>query len=393
MSLFQCFLASLLGGSNVLIAEPQEKNSNFGTYTPDAPLNFSSFMDLDYFNEQSRKIGYPEMIALDVFTKHSPRLAVYVYIKPRGRGTVQRLVWAAERSKCLESKDTQNMSEEFRTKYEKVIKWNDEFARKCIVRVVELWANYLRYWDGELTTIESMNTLIFGDWSPFEVTLVFSHWAFYLYAPLDVPPGTIDCIAANRDAQIKAQFRPSKRLLNDASMYQDMFLGGENKLAIMLRVERVIRSAERSEALSAVKRCFGEVSELKTGLAGDSSPLVTLDVGGKYGTNSFRSGGLKDVVDFTRRALGSLYNNKWTVTEWEESFVRAAGGVTDGGYIAALQRVLASTADCLVLMGGGDFQALAVQDFMKYRGSSNCIHQVCINYDTIRRTIDNFNKN
>lgn len=221
------------------------------------------------------------------------------------------------------------MAEEFRERYEEVNKWNKAFACKCIVRVVELWA---RYWNGKGTTIEAMNSLIFGEWSPSEVTLVFNYWAFFLYAPLDVPPGTIDCMAANRDANIKVQFRPSKRLLHHAAICQDMFLGGENKLAIMLRVERIVRASEPSEALGTVEKCFSEVSQLKTQLAGDSSPLVTLDVGGKYGTDSYRSGRSSAVVNFSRKALSSLYNNKWRERQWEESFVRATG-VTDRGYV------------------------------------------------------------
>ena len=390
VSLFQCFLISLLEGSNVLIAEPQEKGSYFNTYAEDHPLDFSSFFDMEYFNEQSRQIGYPEMISLGEFTEQSPSLAVYVYIKNNGRDAVQQVLWEAGGSKdkvnCLENKDTVG------TKYGNLDKWNKAHTRKCIVRVVELWNTYIDQWDGKRSTsIDSMNRLIFGDWPPSEVTLIFSFWAFYLYTPLVIPPGGADCMDGFRKGYSKVQFRPSQRLLHDAAKYQDKFLGGKNRLTIMLRVERVVRPVkEEDKKLSALKKCLDEVFKLRSDLAANSRPLVTLDVGSRYGTGSYRR--TNNVTKFSREALSSLYNDKWTVNDWDQSFIKAAGGVTDRGYIAALQRVLAGSADCLVLMGGGDFQALAVQDFMNYHGSSNCIHQVCIEYESVQQTIDNFNR-
>ena len=66
-------------------------------------------------------------------------------------------------------------------------------------------------------------------------------------------------------------------------------------------------------------------------------------------------------------------------------------GSTDRGYIAAIQRVLASRADCLVLVGGGDFQSMAVYDFMNFHNSSKCVHLVCVTYPSVQETINDFN--
>ena len=62
----------------------------------------------------------------------------------------------------------------------------------------------------------------------------------------------------------------------------------------------------------------------------------------------------------------------------------------DKGYIAALQRVLASRADCLVLVGDGDFQAMDVLDFMQYHNSKECIHVVCDKTGILQREINDF---
>lgn len=92
LSSFQCFLTKL-HGNNALIAEPQFKDSGFNTYEDSYHLRFGSLLDFDYFNEQSRKVGLPEMISLVEFKKYSPRHAVYVHIRPYAKGSVQTMVW------------------------------------------------------------------------------------------------------------------------------------------------------------------------------------------------------------------------------------------------------------------------------------------------------------
>lgn len=143
----------------------------------------------------------------------------------------------AKSPKCLKFDDILNLS----TPYENNLKRIRKYSQTCIVRVVELWATLLSTWDGKCASpVNSIRKLIFGEWSPKEVTLIFGYWAFYVYPPLVVPPSTVDCTKAEH---IRVQFQPSKRIIRDAAMYRDMFLGGKNRLAVMLRVERIVRTA------------------------------------------------------------------------------------------------------------------------------------------------------
>ena len=60
-----------------------------------------------------------------------------------------------------------------------------------------------------------------------------------------------------------------------------------------------------------------------------------------------------------------LYQSRWP------------GGMTDRGYVAALQRLLASRVDCMILLGGGDFQAFAVTDYLEYHKiGKKCVHVI-----------------
>ena len=75
----------------------------------------------------------------------------------------------------------------------------------------------------------------------------------------------------------------------------------------------------------------------------------------------------------------------------EESFAQVASVANSGGYMAALQRTIASKADCLILVGGGYFQELALNDYKMNHPDKNkwCVHLVCATYsETLKQDLD-----
>lgn len=87
---------------------------------------------------------------------------------------------------------------------------------------------------------------------------------------------------------------------------------------------------------------------------------------------------MTEITKLSTETLVAIYGNKVSMLDWERSFVLAAGGETNKGYIAALQRTVASRAENLILMGGGNFQSLAVQDYMIFHGPMKCAYMVCM---------------
>lgn len=390
LSVFQCVLSSIYGG--FYIVEPSVKETHL-TASVEKDVNhltFSSIFDFEYFNEKSRGIGYPEMVDMNRFAIYAPELVVYVYIRPEGKLTgiqSQKVVWdtSVDKIRCLDSEWISSLARPYRlalSNSERVL--GDLKPGACIVRIIELWVcDYSTH--VEFPQLKSaLNGLIFGEWSPQDVTLVFTYWYNKLFVPVYMPLNGVNCMQKYAENETKAQFRPSDRLIRDAEKYVRMFLGGKNELAIMLRVERVLKFylVESMDAnKKSLKQCLDEVLVLRLNKTA-KRPFVTLDIG-RFGTNSFHNIAEKQMV-LSSTTLMSLYENKWTVRKWEDSFVQAAGGVTDVGYIAAMQRAIASRADCLILMGGGSFQSLAVYDYLQYHnhktsmGWKPCIHLVCV---------------
>ena len=83
------------------------------------------------------------------------------------------------------------------------------------------------------------------------------------------------------------------------------------------------------------------------------------------------------LFDTIQDALRPLSNGSTTL---DFDMITITHGITDLGYVAAIQRTIASRADCLVLVGGGHFLKLALGDYLKFHPnhSSWCIHTVCM---------------
>ena len=370
LSSFQCMLPSIYKNSYIL--EPQIKKSRMRSLIQDS-LYFSSFFDLKYFNAQSRKMAYSEIIKEESFFESSPRHIIYVIVKLDGG--VQRVLWKAQdhNISCLQSKDIQSLHSGYLKNKENMLLHGMHMKHKCIVKVIELQTFNMQHfkvqWNESVKHKQELHDFIFEKWSPHEVTLLFNYWSFLTHVP-----GTMCNLT-------EFHLKPSTELMDKAKKYEEKFLGERSRLAIMIRIERIVTQAHshKTSEVTFIKECLQKTLSLRrkaTGNSTDIVPFVTLDVGGHYGTDSYR--GSKAVTSLARNMITTLYNGSWTMSEWEKSFIQVADGVTDRGYIAALQRILASRADCLIMAGGGDFQGLARNGYKYYHNSSsNCVFSVC----------------
>ena len=85
---------------------------------------------------------------------------------------------------------------------------------------------------------------------------------------------------------------------------------------------------------------------------------------------------LLDATTRFKEMISVRLNKQFSFKEWEDSFVKSANGIINPGYIAALQRVIATKADYLVLVGGGKFQELALRGYLhQHRDHTKwCLH-------------------
>ena len=381
----QCFLMSLQKSMNhsFVLMEPYFKDNQFAgspnTTLTDA-LKFSDIFNMDYFNTVSRETGRTEMVTQEEFMAMGPAYTILIkpIVKPDGEAAI---LWKSDvaNPECLNGEKMHELEHSFGKMDPKI----------CVVQVVALPFNMADRQESPVK-IRDIRDSIFKEWPPQKVTLIIGWWGGYYYMPLE---SGLTCARELRSNITKLLFKPSKRLQHDAKRYEEMFLDNQHKLAIMLRVEHVIKvylngNQKDPNGPNSLEDCFKEVLNISNTLQGPTQvyPFVTMDIG-QFGTKSFHTVNT-DVTKLSKQTFQALYHDKWSVKGWEESFVTVTGGVKDAAYIAALQRTLASRADCLILVGGGNFQSLALEDYLDYHNQP-CVHVVCSRHKLLNSILQN----
>ena len=348
-------------------------------------LRFSDLFDIQHFNRISESIGYVSVGTREDFFASAPRTAVYIHLKlvlkslPVSEREA-KLVWTVGseckgEECCYQSKDSSTSG-----RYEEIASLKENF---CVIRIIEATYSFAHYY---ILSDKEVREVIYGDnQQPQHVTVIFSLWRTPWYVPNNELDNPHECKRAGHESS-KEQFMPSPRLISDTKYYEKLFLNSSNEVAVMLRIEHMIEYVDQHREQWTVDKCLQEAYRSVTKQRQRfNRPMVTLDMG-KFGSGVWselvtkRGVDINDLTEKSKQLLNSLFKYEWTFEEWEESFAQATGGIENSGYIAALQRTLASRAKCLILVGGGTFQDLALKDYLRIhpKREDQCVHLVCV---------------
>ena len=356
-------------------------------------LRMSDFFDIDHFNEASRNDGYAEVASWEDFLRSAPRKVIV--IQERGflpgqwywkKKTAARGHPKVEWEASLSNHGTATC---FRPgffshcyavdKMQHLVDYHDF----CVVRIVSFDAPI--YGDWVMFSESEMYRDIFGRWKPEEVTVLVSYWCDNWYVPnpnLETPSLCADAYVNGFEGKYVA----SKQITQHVKKYEKAFYKSRNpKLAIMLRLEHTVKElGSTTEGHNGVYTCLKNLINLKNELSPEMIPFVTADIG-KYGSISWKktlkdfkysTSERKELFEAIRTTVVTLLDNTLNFEEWEDTFIEVSG-IEDRGYIAALQRTIASRADCLVLVGGGHFLEIALHEYLRDHPSS-CVHFICL---------------
>lgn len=378
----QCMIGSFK--LPVRVVEPFIDQSKFLAYPRSSGVpKMKDFFDLDRYNSASEAQGSAELAQWEDFKQNAPRAVILVRLSSsscscmRGRRRppgAAKLEWDSNGTQVCYNTSLQGLGD--------LSRQEDDF---CVVRAVNLTASP----SVRLPPGQSLHDLIYGSWDFRSVTLVFDKWCpgtYILNRNLSNPAQCRDVCETGLDDM----FHASSQLMQHADVYERKYLNGTEaafKVAVMLRSERLAlpKKGNNFDRFDTPQTCLKSAQELTQQLQGCESscttlPFVTADIGqfgsGSWETNNSNRHLLEDVRD----TVVALLNRTVSFQTWEDRFVEASGGIEDRGYIAALQRTIASRADCLVLVGGGHFIKLALHEYLLRHPDpqSWCIHYVCV---------------
>ena len=366
----QCFASNL--GIPVYVVEPFISSSKVGLKRLPGDLNralkFSDFFDLDHFNLASAVQKYANLCRWEDFLSNGPKKVIIVQFKTHGLKQT-KVLWTAKGSQCYRGKSLRKLH------LSKVF--------PCVVRVVSICCmiddRHSKFNPQQVTSMEAIYDTVFGNWKPDEVNLLFKEWVTRWYVPSS---SKLDCKGVY-EHYIPERFSPSQQLLKHTKQYRKLFLHSRNITAVMLRFEHMLLKIKNEHSVT-VESCLEEIQATVKQM--NTSIFVSADIG-KYGSNSWSYTLFRDLRFSSKRASETMKALKRTLSRlvtnlemWEKTFSQATGGIVDKGYIAALQRTLASTADCIVLVGGGNFQNIVLQEYIDNHPNpaQQCIYNICV---------------
>ena len=397
----QCWLKSFNLGSDTYLVEPFAVTSHFES-TPEHwstvvgrksdVMRFSDYFDVDHLHSVAAKQKLTKLAKWEHFLDHAPRSVVAVTIQDLNGENDRCFGWIGEPKRACKA-GPRNQSQ------------IDYFTSGCNTSEVDQAVNYLQRYHGfklirhvclncrhglpstgyspddimDLVTDGSMNihntTVLFNVWT-YATTLAHKCQNFKYCS---------DCVNFHNNEYNK--LIPSSRIKQDAKTYLQYVLNASSiSVAIMIRTERMFKMLKTADK---VLHCLDSVLNTYTEIMSDLvkkntqvlKPLITIDIG-SFGTDTYplcpECTNYTEVVAKFEHILSKLYSEEWTLEHYERGLTMATGGVRDGGYIAGLQRVLASQAKCLVLYGAGHFQALAEHYYTQQHPNKReqCIHRM-----------------
>ena len=350
---------------------------------------FSDYFSLEDFNRHTTN---PQVVKWEEFLQHAPRKIITVTIgNVFNKGCLQYT-----ESMCTSRLANHDLINRFVVGCTQTSKMNDALYHLKARGFRHVKSVCLNCQDSEMVFTPDMVTrYIFGSHDPSKVTLLINTWKFTVQLSPQCQPSS-SC--GNFTSEVLAQrVKPSQKLQTYSDRYISSMHGSQTnipKIAIMIRLEWYL-IMQRNHILDTVETClkkvvetFQNLTETKFHLGTRAQALLALDIG-RYGSDTFDSTLEKhnlsteyynSLMEQMKSTVLKLYGGEQTFEEWEDTFQNATGDTEDRGLVAALQITIASKADCLVLMGGGHFQQIALQYYIQQHPNptDRCIHYLCI---------------
>ena len=318
------------GSKEMLVAEPYMIASFFHApieeqylLSTETQMSLSDMYNLEVWNEGTR--GGAPLVRWADFLREAPRSVVLVDLKSR------------HRQECF--------LDVMKRDYSRFLRENDfTIVREVCVNETKL-------------SLKQFETKLFASLSPDSVTVIFNEWS-HLTSGSIVQLG--NCAIGR---PLPHLIYPSERALNDTERYIQTYMNGSRSyMALMVRSEWIFMNIASRPAEQTMSECFAKTLPYwnQTVYAmGLNHTFVTLDIG-KYGSKRRRDLISSPLINLATDLLRTVHHNSsLSFSDWEHTFEEASNS-TNCGYIGFLQKLVATRAKCLFLIGSGSYQQHAL---------------------------------
>ena len=370
---------------NMTVAEPFAVNSMFGAMGAipsfNSTLRFGDYFDKEKWNEMVNKYNGSQLIEWEEFIPNAPRQAIILY-------TLLRTV----KPGLIVSYGEDDVKKYNPGKNEQITN-SDMFWIKRnfnITRVVTFVHN-------ELTknplTLEEYRSYIFGDLKPNQVTLICVNWIgigvkTWRTQIVSAPVSFLNAINVEFQFPVDGSYvspmvAPSQKIIKAYKNYVSEYVGDRKYIAAVFRTFTVMyyhypnNFAGRSKyLLNCSKKLKNELNKVRN----KWEIFLAYDLGtfgsGEY--SYFNKSHEKQVTQLRNQILSDVYGGSPQKKQRDERLIKAAGGITDRGFIAILEKTIATHADCIVLLGvASSFVRSSANMYISLHENNVCVVSIC----------------
>ena len=340
------------GHHDMLVAEPFMIDSKFGAPLTaeamkhnDTMVRLGRLYDLDHWNEYSKKRRYAPMVEWTEFLHQAPRDVIIVEFKP------------LYHRECLLPSIKQEYSIILTTYGFTIVK------DVCLEQHRDL---------REKLSLDNFATSIFGNYTPSGVTVVFTEWSGTTVSAL-VDLERAHCHPSHSTFDV---ISPSKDVRDDVNTYIQRQFGGNNYIAVMLRMEWMVSHIHYQTVGNFTSSCLEQTLKRLQLIQNQTllnSTFVTIDVG-RFGSKTCKRLNSDAILEPVQAFFRTVYGKSSSLQQWESTFETAVNKHPSPGYIGYLQKVIATRAKCILLIGGGTFQRHALNVYI--RGTNDACYAV-----------------
>ena len=331
-------------------------------------LRFKDYFNITYWNKLSSKYGAAQLASWATFLKLMPKKMIFVILLCGKR--IKETNFLFVDNQILEDFECNISYKEFITKHKSEV--NHVLGLQMVRSVC------MKFY-GTVLHIDEFNKHIYGEFKASDVVLWINKWT----GILDRSRIRIYEKAFHRNTDAFKMILTSERILKDSKMYVEQVIKSRfrNYTAISLRSARRASFLDKSKHFF-FKRCIKQLKQTVDFVAGNKSnhKLFLAQDLGRFGdsvADKYMNDDLMESVQSS--SFKAVYNGAMNMREWEQSFVSITNGVTDSGYIAAMQSTILKNSKCLIMFGGmSNFQESVLYGYKQnHQNGDSCVYEVC----------------
>ena len=332
-------------------------------------LHFHDYFDIDLWNEMCLNVSAMPLISWDTFTSHNS--GKFILVLNIGDET-SKLAFVNDEimNEAVCKKYFPDYESKLQYYITKIVGLNMEIVRRVCIS----------FNDHQPIHIHTFTSIIYGDQDPSDVVVWFNTWRGMM------GHRRIKIIEREytRKVETVEMLESSQRIVNDSKKYIKNILRSDvgKYTAISFRVVKRAKRfylKEKKDPIEFIHPCILNLQKIVNLINDTSGVFLAQDLG--------RFGDIVDIKYLTDDMITAIkselfqhiYNGKLTTEKWEQQFIDVTGGITDSGYIAAVQSEILKHGKCLVMLGGdSNFQRRVLYRYKQgHTNSDTCIHEVC----------------